>query len=204
MTKQCPQCGAVKPVDAFGADRSKPDGRMSHCRKCCNAARRARYHAAIERERKRSADYYAHNIERVRARNEAARARARAIYGGACAECGTDAGLEFHHPDGDGGEHRKAETMQQLCLRIARAGTPVTDRRLVLLCPRHHLAAEITRGSRDRPQTAARIAVRRAEVMRLRGLGWTRARIAAELKVHPRTVQKDNAANRQLARDVKA
>jgi Recombination endonuclease VII len=56
--KLCPRCGITKPLDDFGKDRTKLSGRMSHCRKCCNAARKARYGTSLDHERERSRNYY--------------------------------------------------------------------------------------------------------------------------------------------------
>jgi hypothetical protein len=38
---------------------------MSHCRDCCNGARRSRYNANLGHERRRSRDYYTNNRESV-------------------------------------------------------------------------------------------------------------------------------------------
>ena len=64
----------TKPLDGFGKDRAKPSGRMSHCRDCCNRARKERYDASLDRERQRSRQYYADNREAVRARYDPAKA----------------------------------------------------------------------------------------------------------------------------------
>lgn len=32
--KRCPRCETVKPIDDFGVDRSRPDGRHGFCRAC--------------------------------------------------------------------------------------------------------------------------------------------------------------------------
>ncbi len=62
-SKECPRCGLAKSLDDFGKDPSKRDGRMSHCRKCSNAARMGRYYANLTHEQQRSRDYYADNRE---------------------------------------------------------------------------------------------------------------------------------------------
>lgn len=56
--KNCPRCGQAKPLDDFGRDRTRLSGRMSHCRMCSNAARKARYYANLSYERERNRDYY--------------------------------------------------------------------------------------------------------------------------------------------------
>jgi hypothetical protein len=42
-TKQCRNCGGVKPLSAFHQDRSHPDGRKDRCAECVNALNRERY-----------------------------------------------------------------------------------------------------------------------------------------------------------------
>ncbi|MDA0184121.1 hypothetical protein OJ997_27680 [Solirubrobacter phytolaccae] len=42
-TKFCRPCGATKPVDDFGIDRSRRDGRMNRCKVCDRARGRAYY-----------------------------------------------------------------------------------------------------------------------------------------------------------------
>ena len=46
-TKRCRACGEVKPLDAFPADKARPDGVRNECRECRNRRRR--------RERERQA-----------------------------------------------------------------------------------------------------------------------------------------------------
>jgi hypothetical protein len=57
----------MKSLEQFGADRTKRDGRMSHCRDCTNAARKARYYANIEHEQARGRQYYQDHREEKRA-----------------------------------------------------------------------------------------------------------------------------------------
>lgn len=56
-TKRCTRCDRRLPLDAFHRDRSKRDGRVSRCRDCLSAIRRARRRqtAAKRRERDRAA-----------------------------------------------------------------------------------------------------------------------------------------------------
>jgi len=63
LVKRCARCGQTKPLEDFGRDITKGTGRMSHCKACTNAARKARYQAQLERERQRSRDYYQDNRE---------------------------------------------------------------------------------------------------------------------------------------------
>lgn len=56
--KECPRCKTTKPLDQYASDSSKRDGRMSHCRVCCNAARMQRYYAKHDHEKQRSRTYY--------------------------------------------------------------------------------------------------------------------------------------------------
>lgn len=39
----CAKCGRCKPLDAFGPDARKVNGRRSYCSECENAMNRARY-----------------------------------------------------------------------------------------------------------------------------------------------------------------
>jgi hypothetical protein len=38
--KRCSCCRLTKPLDAFGVNRSKPDGKQSECRNCINSRAR--------------------------------------------------------------------------------------------------------------------------------------------------------------------
>lgn len=69
--KHCPRCGVTKPLEKFGADRTKRDGRMSHCRDCSNAARMARYYAMLDHEQARGRQYYRDHREQALARSKA-------------------------------------------------------------------------------------------------------------------------------------
>lgn len=40
----CAKCGRCKPLDDFGLNAHKANGRRSYCRACEAAAERARYH----------------------------------------------------------------------------------------------------------------------------------------------------------------
>ena len=44
--KACTRCGAVKPLEEFHRDASRPDGRMSRCAACCREEANTRYRAA--------------------------------------------------------------------------------------------------------------------------------------------------------------
>jgi hypothetical protein len=39
-TKRCRRCKRLKPLAAFGSDRTKPDGRSIYCRACASAQSR--------------------------------------------------------------------------------------------------------------------------------------------------------------------
>lgn len=41
MTKRCKDCGEVKPLDEFGADKRRTDGKKSYCKPCENARKAA-------------------------------------------------------------------------------------------------------------------------------------------------------------------
>ena len=40
ISKTCTKCGVDKPLDAFSLDKSRKDGRRSHCRECMKAYQR--------------------------------------------------------------------------------------------------------------------------------------------------------------------
>jgi hypothetical protein len=69
--KTCTQCGEIKPLTDYHAQKTSRDGLRHHCKKCQNAATRARYEANPERERARSRERYEANRERARANNRA-------------------------------------------------------------------------------------------------------------------------------------
>lgn len=61
----CPACGTVKPLKAFGQDRSRANGIRSKCYACDNARRRLRWHrsywtaARLDAHRAREAEIIA-------------------------------------------------------------------------------------------------------------------------------------------------
>ena len=61
--KTCTNCKHDKAPDQFAIDRSKRDGRDSWCRDCRNKARKGRYYAKHEHEKRRGRSYYAANRE---------------------------------------------------------------------------------------------------------------------------------------------
>lgn len=78
--KRCTRCGETKPLEEFGRDRRKRDGRASRCRACqaeyLRAYRKANREAIRERERayreanreairERSREYYERNREAI-------------------------------------------------------------------------------------------------------------------------------------------
>jgi len=128
--KRCYACGQVKPGSAFYRDRSRVDGLTGRCRDCDKAKGKADYAANPDRKR----DRYLVNREEIRAREQATRDRAVAIYGGACVKCGSADWLELDHEGGGGEAHRRIESHRTLYRRIVREGRPVTDVRLRLLC----------------------------------------------------------------------
>lgn len=76
------------------------------------------------------------------------RSQAEMIYGGACEVCGSVVLLEWHHPNGDGAEHREREDAKAMYRRIVKLGRRLDDVELQLLCRTHHRAAE---RARERP-----------------------------------------------------
>lgn len=69
--KLCRGCGVTKPLEQFGKDPGKRDGRMSRCSECANAARRARYYANLDHEHERNREWYGQNREKKQATNRA-------------------------------------------------------------------------------------------------------------------------------------
>lgn len=128
MTKQCTKCGEVKPLDAFGKDKSCSGGRRPDCRLCRSrqehariAANRAKYDAyqaayrAAHREKQRryAAEYHKANPHvswvncyRRRLRRygylpiveDFTREDVIARYGDACAHCGGPFEELDHYP----------------------------------------------------------------------------------------------------------
>jgi len=135
--RRCYGCTEAKPLDEFSCDRSKPGGRSYQCKSCKSA-----YQASPERREQRRQYRYGDGQEAVLAEKRRYNARVRQhavdIYGGACAVCGATDGLEFDHANGDGAEHRKAESTKSMLLRIHRTGKRLEDVELALLCSRHH------------------------------------------------------------------
>src|SRR5688572_12112711 len=69
--KRCPKCGEFKPRDAFAKDRSKKDGRHSHCKACVNSKDMSEYmrnydRVNAEKIRERKQRYYIENRDRIR------------------------------------------------------------------------------------------------------------------------------------------
>jgi 5-methylcytosine-specific restriction endonuclease McrA len=77
--KTCPACKEAKPSDAFGADRSRPDGKQSRCKTCKNEATRRwqkanpeEARAAVRRWQKTNHEKYRQITHNVRARKRGA------------------------------------------------------------------------------------------------------------------------------------
>ena len=114
--KVCTQCSEAKPLDAFGSDKSRPDGKYSMCKACKNArndpAKKKRYYEAnketlLAKQKLRNADpvrkeqkreyykaYYQKNIDKRKAYIEANREKI-VMLGGALFALGweSDAGV---------------------------------------------------------------------------------------------------------------
>ena len=95
-TKPCRDCGEVKPLDEFGADKRRPGGKKSYCKPCENARKAAWTKAnpdkdAESQRRRKLKHRYGITPEQYEEMLEA--------QGGRCACCGTDT------PGGHGGFH---------------------------------------------------------------------------------------------------
>lgn len=128
--KHCTRCGQTKPLEAFGRDRSAPDGLTHRCRDCRREAQRDRYAANPEAGRETTRRWRAANPEASRkatresmrrwmaAHPEAVQQHSRRwyafykkqvfdYYGRECACCGTTERLTIDHVNGDGKQHRE-------------------------------------------------------------------------------------------------
>jgi hypothetical protein len=88
------------------------------------------------------------------------------IYGGACAECGSHDRLHLDHIHRDGHVHRIFESAASMYRRIARAGQPIPEFDLQVLCIKHHAvktSSERRSGPRSDvdPALLARIPIQR-------------------------------------------
>ena len=126
VTRQCKDCGLVKPLTDFVSREPARRGHYSYCRPCYNARGRAYASKKREHNRKRNVDY------RRRLRQEVITG-----YGGKCACCGESRNefLALDHINGGGSKERRtiASNTPSGIYRIAkRLGFP-TDR-YRLLC----------------------------------------------------------------------
>lgn len=116
VTKRCPDCGASKPIDAFGVARSKRDGRFSYCVDCRRARNNVR--SAAMREELR---------ERQRDRRAYVRLYVLFEYGGRCECCGETEPklLAIDHINGGGKHHRNnSDVGRHVAAWLARNGFP--------------------------------------------------------------------------------
>ncbi|MFI0929636.1 endonuclease domain-containing protein [Streptomyces sp. NPDC021012] len=96
--KRCKTCASVKPVEAFHARNSRPDGRESSCKACRSERSRIRNADATQREVNRNAKYlarYGLSVAQVEAKL--------AEQGGKCAICReelTKYVVDHHHGSG--------------------------------------------------------------------------------------------------------
>lgn len=106
--KWCPGCKTLKPIEAFGANRSEHDGKQSRCKPCSVAAVTASRHKDPTSHRRSSTAWRRANPERV-ADNHArwkygvergTYSRMLEAQGGRCAICGSQnpggKSLRFH------------------------------------------------------------------------------------------------------------
>lgn len=97
-TKVCPRCCQSLPLDNFGSNIGSSDGRDYYCRPCASAKQRE-YHARKIKE----PGYLAKHNKRIAARARYKKAKAVAMYGNACYDCGETYPpyvMDFHH-EGD-------------------------------------------------------------------------------------------------------
>lgn len=81
MEKTCKTCGEAKALDEFTPQKHGRFGRVAHCRVCLSAAKRAKYAAMSELERKAVCAKANEHIKSKRRSNpEEIRARGRAYY----------------------------------------------------------------------------------------------------------------------------
>ena len=73
ITKHCPSCDNDLPVTAFGNNRQTPDGLMYYCRLCASEKQRQYREANPDAAAAAKARY----LEKLRSRNDAARAAER-------------------------------------------------------------------------------------------------------------------------------
>lgn len=69
--KQCRRCGEVKPLEAFGKNKSKKDGLHYYCRECAAAYAKAYCEQNPARARAQRKAYYEANKERCQAGRKA-------------------------------------------------------------------------------------------------------------------------------------
>ena len=98
LTAYCPKCEQEKPLQEFGRDRKRNNGRFLWCLACARAYGREQYH-------KHAVDYR----ERKRRYHKAVKTAVFTAYGNVCACCGETEPLflDIDHMDNDGAEHRK-------------------------------------------------------------------------------------------------
>jgi len=88
-TKQCSKCGTVKPIEDFGVEARRPDGRRCYCRSCGNTYLRAfrttsqRYKANRKQSARKTKLRLRYGI------SEEAYQRMLSAQDGRCAICGT-------------------------------------------------------------------------------------------------------------------
>ena len=115
VTKRCPYCDEVKPLEAFHRHRNRGDGRSGICASCTSTrtaslrqaspeAFRARGRKSQQRQRETSPERVTAAINRNREKNRTA---VFDHYGWACACCGSAENLSVDHIAGDGTQHRE-------------------------------------------------------------------------------------------------
>jgi hypothetical protein len=101
--KCCALCQSLKPLADFVANKNKPDGRMSQCKRCHADAEKRQRDTGLRKPQRVDPEEHRARVQREKA--DLAR-QVYAHYGLECACCGTTERLTIDHVDGRGREHK--------------------------------------------------------------------------------------------------
>ena len=174
--KLCSKCGQRKRLSEFYVNTASKDGLSSWCKLC--------------------------KREQVDVNHDRCRAQVFEHYGSACRCCGATESLTLDHVHGNGEEHRKVTgsgtalysylvsrdfpaecepggefELRVLCNPCNCSAGQYEDN----TCKIDHTGRQAAVKARTLAEMAARKAVRDARIIELRALGWTQAKIAAEV-----------------------